>query len=208
MNRFYRMAWPPLRLFSSLVWGLRSYGAANVPPRGGVLLAANHQSYLDPLMIGLAVRRPLHYVARRSLFRFPPFALLIRALNAHPIEREGSDLAGVRVVLRCLHEGQAVLIFPEGTRTRTGRLGPVKQGVSRIALRAGVPILPVLVDGTRHVWPPQNRLPKSGEINIIFGSPVAPREGFPGPGDLRNLWIELSRQSHRRIARGFLNDES
>lgn len=205
MNRLYWVVWQPLRVLSTAVWGLRGYGAERVPAAGGLILASNHQSFLDPILIGLAVHRQLHFLARRSLFRFGPFRAVLREFNAHPIDRDRGDLGAIRTTLRCLGDGAVVLMFPEGTRTKTGRLGTVKQGVTRIAQRAGVPIVPVLVEGTRLAWPPTNLLPIPGPVNIILGSPVVPRAGFPGPADFMDMWKTLSREPHRRIPGGFLD---
>lgn len=205
MSRFYTLSWPMLRTASTALWRLRSYHTERIPAEGGVLLTANHQSYLDPLMIGLAIpHRQPHFVARRSLFRFGPFATIIRWLNAHPIDRERGDIGALRLVLRMLHEGKPVVIFPEGTRSTTGRPGTIKDGATRIAERAGVPILPVLVEGGGLAWPRRNPLPQPRPINILFGSPVVPSGGFPGPDDMIELWNQLSREPRRRIPGGFI----
>lgn len=208
MSRLYTITWPLVRILSTTFWSVRAYGGHRVPADGGVLLAANHQSYLDPMLIGIGTRRQLHFIARRTLFRFAPFAWTIRALHAHPIDRGRGDIGAIRVVLENLRAGHPVVIFPEGTRTRTGRLGEPKEGFARIAARAGVPIVPVLVEGSRRLWPPHKPLPVPGRVNIIFGSPVVPSEAFPGPGDLKQMWINLSREPHRRILGGFLDGES
>ena len=200
--------WPPLRTLAIAAWGLRGYGTGHVPA-GGTILAANHQSFLDPLLIGLAIStRQLHFIARRTLFRFPPFAWAIRGLNAHPIDRGRGDLAAIRVTLEILRAGGAIVMFPEGTRTHTGRLGPIKLGVTRIAARAGVPVVPVLVEGSRIVWPRSNPLPMPGPVNIIFGPSMKASESFPGPEDYKDMWIQLSRAPHRRIVGGFPDGQS
>ena len=208
MSLLYSCTRPVVRVFATAFWSVRAYAAVRVPRTGGLLLAANHQSYLDPVLIGIAASRPLHFVARRTLFRFAPFAWAIRNLHAHPIDRDRGDIGAIRVVLENLRAGRAVVMFPEGTRTRSGRLGEPKEGFARIAARAGVPIVPVLVDGTRRLWPPHNPLPVPGRVNIIFGSPVFPSEGFPGPGDLKKMWVDLSREPHRRIQGGFTDGQS
>ena len=204
MSALYTLTHPLVRTACIGLWGLRGYGMHRIPRRGGLLLASNHQSYLDPILIGVAQSRPLHFIARRSLFRFGPFRALIRALHAHPIDRGRADLGAVRLVLDLLRGGNAVLIFPEGTRTRTGALGRAKPGMAHIARRAGVPILPVLVDGSWRAWPRQKPLPGPGFVNILFGSPVTPRDGFPDADDMHQLWMNLARTPRRRIPGGFL----
>ena len=104
----------------TLGFSLRSEGRQHVPRSGPALLVANHQSFLDPLLVGLCSRRHLRFLARKSLFRHPGFAWLIRALNAVPIDQDGVGKEGIRIILEQLNAGQAVVVFPEGTRTPDG----------------------------------------------------------------------------------------
>src|SRR6266404_5069593 len=101
----------------TLAFSLRTEGYRNVPPAGPALLIANHQSFLDPVLVGLAARRHLHYLARRTLFDVPVFAWLIRHLGAVPIDQEGVGKEGIRIILQQHRAGHAVVVFPEGTRS-------------------------------------------------------------------------------------------
>jgi len=155
------------------VFGLRVYHRHRFPRTGGVLVVANHQSYLDPMLAAAGMPRPLHPMARESLFRFAPFAWLIRSLHAFPVERGTADLGAVREALRRLRGGAVVLMFPEGTRTRDGSVGPLHGGPVAIAARAGVPIVPMVIDGAFEAWPRARRLPRPCPIRVACGRPVA-----------------------------------
>jgi 1-acyl-sn-glycerol-3-phosphate acyltransferase len=116
----------------------------------------------------------VHYLARAGLFRFPAFSALIRALNAHPVRRGSADLEAMRASIELLRAGHALLVFPEGTRTRDGRLGAVKRGIGAIAARARAPIVPACITGAFECWPRTRRLPRPGRITITFGRPLHP----------------------------------
>lgn len=166
-----------VRVTGAAVWRLRTAGQTRVSSRGGVILAANHQSYLDPPFVAACLPRETSFMARRSLFGIPLLGPIIVACNAFPIERNTGDVRGVKNAIDRLRSGSALLLFPEGTRTRDGRIGPLKGGLRMIAERAGVPVVPVLVDGAHDVWPKGRLFPRlHGRVWIRFGKPL-PLEG-------------------------------
>ena len=116
------------RLTGILVFRIRCRGREFVPRDGGGLVLSNHQSHLDPVLVGLATDRRLNYLARDTLFKFAPFRWLINSLDAIPLDREGLGLGGLKETLKRLKRGELVLIFPEGTRTRDGEVGTLKPG--------------------------------------------------------------------------------
>jgi 1-acyl-sn-glycerol-3-phosphate acyltransferase len=153
---------------------LRAYGRENVPRRGGAIVASSHQSYLDPVFFGAAIARPIDYFARRSLFR-GLFGAFIRALDAVPIDRGARDLGALRAAIERLRAGRVLLLFPEGTRTETGALGPLEPGVAALARRAGVPIVPAAVAGAFEAWPRGRRFFRPGApCAVALGRPLAP----------------------------------
>jgi len=172
----YPVFWVLARTLAVSVFGFRVRFAEAVPPEGGVLVLSTHQSHLDPVLLGLALDRRVSSLARSSLYRFAPFAWLITALDAVPIDREGSPLAAMKQVIARLKGGAAVIVFPEGTRTGTGRLGEIKAGFAVLAKRAGVPILPVAIVGAYECWPRSRRLPRPGRIRLEFGRLVTAEE--------------------------------
>ena len=147
----------------ALGWSLRVEGSRHVPRRGPALLVANHQSYLDPVAVGLGCPRRLYYLARKTLFRNHFFAWLIRGFNAVPIDQEmGKE--GLQMVLRLLKAGRPVLVFPEGERTSTGQMQPLKAGIHLLLKRASAPVLPVGVAGAFHAWPRWRKYPSPAPL--------------------------------------------
>ena len=186
---WYCLCQAAIRMGGSFFWQVRTVGLENVPLRGGALLAANHQSYLDPPLIGAYLPREMHFMARRTLFRNPLFGAIIGRLNAFAIERDTADVKGVKNAIERLQRGNLLLVFPEGTRTRDGTVGRMKAGIGILAERAAVPIVPVLIVGARDVWPKGAVFPRLGRISIVYGRPMAP-EQIAGDG-MRNAVVAL-----------------
>jgi 1-acyl-sn-glycerol-3-phosphate acyltransferase len=180
------------RLAGTVVFGIRVRGREWVPREGGALVMSNHQSHLDPVLVGLATDRRLNYLARQTLFRFAPFRWLISSLDAIPLDREGLGLSGLKETLRRLKRGEMVLIFPEGTRTRDGEVGKFKPGFCALARRANVPLVPTAIDGAFDSWPRTRPLPLPATIHIQFGSPLTPEE--IGQFDDEGLVAEMRRR--------------
>jgi len=164
------------RLVGVLVFRIRCEGREQVPETGGALVLSNHQSHLDPVLVGLGCNRRLNYLARDTLFGFAPFRWLINSLDAIPIDREGLGLGGLKETLRRLKHDELVLIFPEGTRTPDGEVAPLKPGFCALAKRARVPLVPVAIDGAFDAWPRTSSLPRPAMIQIQFGEPLRPEQ--------------------------------
>lgn len=145
-------------------------------PRGGALLLINHQSFLDPLFVGVGMRRPVSYLARDSLFRVPLLGWILRNTYVMPISRESAGTESLRLSIDRCRQGYLVGIFPEGTRTIDGSVGPFKPGFVAIARRCGVPVIPVGVAGAFEAYPRTVRFPRPGRIRVVFGDPVPPDE--------------------------------
>lgn len=178
-----------IRVGGTALWQARAFGVENVPREGGALLAANHQSYLDPPLIAAFLPREMHFMARRSLFRNPLFRAAIVSCNAFPIERDTADVKGVKLAIGRLEAGNLLLVFPEGTRTRDGSIGRMKPGIGLLAERAAVPIVPVLIEGAYEVWPKDAKLPGMGRIRVVFGKPI--RSGIDARGGIRDAIVGL-----------------
>jgi 1-acyl-sn-glycerol-3-phosphate acyltransferase len=161
-------------------FGLRVYHRERLPATGGVLVVSNHQSYLDPALAAVGMTRAFHPMARESLFRFAPFAWIIRSLYAFPVRRASADLGAIREAMRRLKEGAVVLMFPEATRTRDGSIGALQAGPITIAARAGVPVVPMVIDGAFEAWPRTHRLPRPHPIRVAYGQPVPLEEVAQG----------------------------
>ena len=172
----YDLLWVLCRTFGVSVFGFRVRFAEPLPSQGGLLVVSSHQSHLDPLLLGLASDRRLSTVARSSLYHFKPFAAVITALDAVPIDRNASMLKTMKSIIGRLRDGRAVVIFPEGTRTATGQLGELKSGFALMAKKAGVPIAPVAIVGAYECWPRTSLLPRPGRIRLEFGSLIPAAE--------------------------------
>jgi cytidylate kinase len=156
------------RAIARLLWGLRIEGAENVPRHGAVIIASNHKSYFDPLLVGGACRREIHYMAKKELFATRLGGWWMRSSNAIPVARSGFDKHAIEMALAALRGGAGLLVFPEGTRIRRKGLGPAREGIALLAARGNVPIVPVHLKGT---WSEERKMiPRSG-IRIRFGRP-------------------------------------
>jgi 1-acyl-sn-glycerol-3-phosphate acyltransferase len=137
----------------TLGFSFRFHGTGHMPKAGPVLVVANHQSFLDPWIVGLAVKRHLTYLARKTLFKNPLFAAGIRSLSAVPIDQEGVGKEGLKTVLGQLRQGKAVLIFPEGTRTPDGAMHLLRPGIHLLMKRTEATVVPVGIAGAYQAWP-------------------------------------------------------
>jgi len=169
---WYRFLQTLLQLMGVLAFRVRYVGIRNIPRVGGVLVVSNHQSALDPPLVGMASPRRMNYLARDTLFRSGPFRWLIRSLDAIPVDREGLGLGGLKESLRRLRRGEMVLIFPEGTRTEDGQIAAFLPGFTALAVRSGAAILPAAVEGAFAAWPRRYRFPRLGRIHVCYGRPI------------------------------------
>lgn len=147
--------------FAALTLGFsyRMAGRRNVPRTGPALLIANHQSWFDPVLVGLASPRHLSFLARETLFVNRGLTWLMRSLNAHPIDQEGYAREGLRTVLALLQRGEPVLIFPEGQRSWDDKIGPLMPGVTLLVKKSKVPVVPIGIAGAWDAWPRWRRTP-------------------------------------------------
>lgn len=186
-------------------FGLRVRGAEHVPASGPVLVVSNHQSVLDPPLVGGATARTLHFMAKAELFRIPVFGRLIRSLNAHPVRREGSDPKALKVAARLLEEGHALLAFPEGTRSRDGSLGEGKPGVGMLAVLSEAPVVPAYIAGSRDALPRGGWWPRRCKVHVSFG-PALHFKPDPGPGR-KDRYREAAQEMMRAISQLRKNHE-
>lgn len=174
-NWLWRSLQYVLQNFFIFWFGYRVRGLEKVP-RGGALLLVNHQSFLDPLFVAAGMQRPVSYLARDNLFRVPLIGWIMRRTYVMPISRESAGTESLRLSIDRCRQGYLVGIFPEGTRTVDGRVGDFKPGFVAIARRSGVPVLPVGVAGAFEAYSRRHRLPRPGQIRVVFGDPIPPEE--------------------------------
>jgi 1-acyl-sn-glycerol-3-phosphate acyltransferase len=178
------------RVGTTLLFDLKSFGRENVPKKGGVLLVANHQSYLDPVLVAVHLYRPVSFLAKSELFDNRYFGWLIRLLLAFPVKQGTGDVGAVKEVIRRLQEGYALNIYPEGSRTENGEIGPMEKGVALVIRRAGVPVVPVAIDGSFEAWPKGRKIFRPHAIKVKYGKAMD-FDGKKGEEIVRELEREL-----------------
>ena len=158
-----------LHVLSLLFWRISYKGLENIPQTGGVIIASNHQTYIDPVWMSLPVKRRTRYLAWSESFGWPIIGKVILMLGAWPIQIEKTDPTAIRRTLQWLRSGSAVVIFPEGGRCLPdGKLLRFKPGAVRMALEANIPILPITIRGGHRVWPKGYRFPRFHKVELIY----------------------------------------
>lgn len=179
-------------------------GGARIPPHGAVLLVANHQSYLDPPLVGACVpERIMDFVARQGLFKNWFMRLVSTPLNCIPIREDGNDPAAIKEILKRLGEGRAVLIFPEGTRTHDGGITHFKRGAAVLVRRARCPVVPVALEGAFDAWPRHAKRPlvRGMRLSCAFGRPISQEDLFAQGGDAAMDRLEREVGKLRQVLR-------
>jgi 1-acyl-sn-glycerol-3-phosphate acyltransferase len=170
---------------------LRIYGSERVPATGGVVLALNHFSWLDPPAFGAACPRNIQYMAKIELHRVKFMGQLIRAFGAFAVRRGESDRDAVRLMRQCVRDGEALGLFVEGTRQKSGVPGEVKAGAAMVALQERVPIVPAAIHGSQF-WKLGNFEP----VSVAWGRPLY-FDGLPATGKgYREASVEIQREIH------------
>jgi len=172
MTFSYLIGWSLFRLLFSIYFRWRVFGADKVPQTGSVILASNHASYLDPPLVGSAMQRMLNYMARETLFRFPIVGRILHSWNAVPLDRDRGSAAGLRIILDRLNEGDAILLFPEGTRTTDGKLQSAQTGIGLIVMKSNAPVVPVRIFGTYEAFGRHMKVPMPRRVTVRFGEPL------------------------------------
>jgi 1-acyl-sn-glycerol-3-phosphate acyltransferase len=159
-------------ILTTEMFDFKVHGLENIPKTGGVLLVANHQSYLDPVLVSAHLSRPVSFMARSDLFDNPWFGRFIRKLHAFPVQRGKGDMAAMRECMRRLEAGEVLNLYPEGTRTEDGEVAPLQKGISLLLRKISVPVVPVAIDGSFEAWPHTEKLFHSHPICLMYGKPM------------------------------------
>ncbi len=172
-TKIYRASRLLTNIIATLGVDFRAYRADRVPARGGVLILSNHQSYLDPPLMGVRVMRPMAYLAKSELFDFAPASWFIRKLNAFPVRQGKGDVGAMKEAIRLLQSGWALNVFAEGSRTPNGRLMPAQKGAGLMIKRANVPVVPAVIDGAYKAWPRGSTgYPRPHPVRVLYGEPA------------------------------------
>ena len=173
-----------IAFFLVLLFRWRVTGAENIPVSGGVIIASNHVSNFDPFVVGTAVARKLHFMAKEELFVNPVMRVFIQWLGAFPVRRGASDRTAIRTAINLLENGNMVGLFPEGTRSKNGQLGQAEPGLAMIAAKAGATIIPTAVIGTNKVFRDGSLLP---QFRVYFGEPIVVKKDKASKEDLEKI---------------------
>ncbi len=170
----YWIAYGLLKICSELFFPIKVYGFKNLPKKGAYILASNHESYIDPIVIGLSCRRKICYMAKDSLFRNKFVSVVLNQVGAFPIKRGASDIGAIKITLKILKEGVPVVLFPEGTRIVSQKR--THGGVGLITAQSGVPVIPVFIKGSDRVLPKGAKFLKRHKVKIFLGPVVRFKE--------------------------------
>lgn len=205
MSFSYRVGWRLFRFVFRTYFRWRVHHAERVPMDGPVILASNHSSYLDPPLVGCGLTRPINFLARDSLFRFPIFGPILRSWNAVPVDRAGVSPTGLRNIIERLRAGGGIILFPEGTRSHDGRLQPAHSGVGLVVIKSDAPVVPVRVLGTYEAYGRRMRFPRPRRGEGIYGAPMtfaelrAEAKSAPKPRQ-KEIYQEVADQLMEAIA--------
>jgi 1-acyl-sn-glycerol-3-phosphate acyltransferase len=172
MNPSYRIGWMLFRAAYATYFHWRVFNPENVPLEGGVILASNHASFLDPPLVGSGLSRDINYLARESLFRYPGIGALLRSWNAVPVDRDGGGAKGLKIILERLLNGAGIILFPEGTRTKDGQLQPARSGIGLTVIKSTAPVIPVRTFGTFEAYGRNHKFPHPHRVMVKYGQPM------------------------------------
>jgi 1-acyl-sn-glycerol-3-phosphate acyltransferase len=190
MRPYYRFSYNLVGLHLKLFHHIRIEGRENVPD-DACLIVGNHASFLDPTTIGWAIAREIFYLGRRDLFRPPVLSWLLPMCNVLPVDRDASDIRGLRSILKKLKSGRSVLVFPEGTRSEDGALQSAEPGAGLLAIKGGVRVLPTRVFGTHEAFPRGAKFPHPHPLRVVIGKPYWPTLPPAGKPDYQAIADEM-----------------
>jgi 1-acyl-sn-glycerol-3-phosphate acyltransferase len=172
MNFAYYFTWSVFKVIYATYFRWRVLNPERVPVTGSVILASNHASFIDPPLVGCGLNRKCSFLARETLFRFPGMGWYLRQLSAVPVDRDGGGAAGLRAIMNRLEAGDAILLFPEGTRTRDGNLQPARSGIGLTVIKSAAPVVPVRVFGTFEAYGRHLKIPRPRRVAVKYGLPI------------------------------------
>lgn len=176
INLVYRIFKCFCKMFAYSTFRIRVRGLENVPKEGAFLLLSNHQSFLDPVLIGVPIYRRVHFVARDSLYKGKLAKKILQCCMTIPIKRGQADTAAIKHILRTLKHGHGVGLFPEATRTNDGTIVDVKPGFGLLVRKSKAIVIPTVIEGAYESWPRHRNFFLPGDIDISYGEPITPED--------------------------------
>jgi 1-acyl-sn-glycerol-3-phosphate acyltransferase len=200
VNPWYLTVYHFTRLIAKVCFRFRCIHPERVIQEGPVILAMNHQSYLDPPLAGIGCKRAIYFLARKTLFDQPFLGWLLPKLNVIPVDQEGNDLAALKALIRTLRQNHGVLVFPEGSRSPDGNLQPAEPGIGFVIAKTLAPVVPMRIFGAHTALPRSSSRLRFCPITIVVGEPLRFTDA-DRQGPNREVYRRLSQQVMDAIAR-------
>lgn len=206
MNPLYFIVWFPCKLLFKIYFRWEIYGVSNVPRKGPALITSNHASFLDPVLIGTSLPMAIHYLARSTLFKNKLITWILKTVHAIPIDRERGGMAGLKTILEQLHQDCIINLFPEGTRSRDGKLQKAQTGIGLAVIKSEALVIPTRIFGSFEAYSRKDLFPKPQKIIIRYGTPLDFKELRQESKTctkerLREIYKEVAEQVMEAIAR-------
>ena len=199
MNPYYWFCYHLIKLVGRVFFRLRVVHRERMINHGPVILASNHESYLDPPLVGSVADRAIFFLARKTLLAGPFFGWLLPKLNVIPVDQEGNDRSALKALIRILRAGEGTLVFPEGERTLDGRLRPALPGLGFVIAKTLAPVVPMRIFGAREAWPRGSGRVRFCPITVVVGEPIYfTAADLQPPG--KDLYLRLSQRVMDAIA--------
>jgi 1-acyl-sn-glycerol-3-phosphate acyltransferase len=199
MGAWYSAGYNLSKLLARTFFSFRVVHSERIIETGGALLAMNHQSFLDPPLAGICCKRQIHFLARKTLLKWPVLGPILPKLNVVPVDQDRADMSALKTVIKLVKAGHCTIVFPEGARTLDGRLQPAQPGLGLIIAKAMVPVVPMRIFGGHEAFPPGAKYPKPHPITIVVGEPIIFTAADVAGGG-RELYQRLSERVMERIA--------
>jgi len=172
MTFWYLLGYSLSKGIAKTFFNYRVIGAKNIIEEGPCVIAANHASFFDPPLAGVACQRAIHYLARKSLLDWPVIGGILPELNVIPVDQKNADRSALMAAIRVVRAGGAILVFPEGTRSADGRLQAAQPGVGMIVAKTGAPVVPMRIFGSFEAFPRNRKFPRRVTISVVVGKPL------------------------------------
>jgi 1-acyl-sn-glycerol-3-phosphate acyltransferase len=200
LNPYYWVGYHLTKILGRIFFRLRVIHRERMLNHGPVILAANHQSFADPPLVGSVSDRAVYFLARRSLLKGWFMGWILPKLNVIPVDSEtGRDRTALKALIRILRAGQGTVIFPEGQRTPDGKLQPAQPGLGLVIAKTLAPVVPIRIFGAYDAWPIHEKWPRAGRITIVVGEPIFFTQGDVAAGG-KEVYQQLSQRVMDAIA--------
>jgi 1-acyl-sn-glycerol-3-phosphate acyltransferase len=199
MHGWYRFGYKLTWALARLLFSFHVFGRDKIPLSGGCILAMNHESYVDPPLAGICCRRPIHFLARKTLLDWPILGRIFPKVNVVPVDQDRADMSALKTVIKLVRAGECAIVFPEGARTLDGNLQPALPGLGLVIAKTLAPVVPMRIFGAHEALPRGGSRVRLHPIRIVVGDPIVfTAADMEGSG--RELYQRLSERVMERIA--------